>query len=325
MHRISPLFLFLFMMASCGNSAEKSNEADITSADKSSADKTSEEKISIPENFDIQGHRGMRGLMPENTVEGFIEAIKLGVTTIEADVVVTADKKLLFSHEPWFSSELTTLPNHDLLMPVDAENFNIYKMKYDEIVQFDIGRRINNKFPEQSHYSAVKPLFKEGILTVEKYCEQNKLPKVKYNIEIKAKEEWDNWMTPAPEEYVSIFLNEIKELPIKDRLSVQSFDVRILNQLHEKAPDLCLAFLLEDLENIEKKLSLLSFNPCVLSPYYKNLDKAFVSSMQSKGMKVIPWTVNDTTDIKMVLKTGVDGLISDYPNRVIEIVKGLKK
>jgi glycerophosphoryl diester phosphodiesterase len=302
-------------MASCSNSLENSKENT----------KPVEEKIAVPENFDIQGHRGMRGLMPENTVEGFIEAIKLGVNTIEADVVVTGEKKLLFSHEPWFSSDFTTLPNHDLLMPVDAENFNIYKMKYEEIVQFDVGRRINKKFPEQSHFTAAKPLFKEGILTVEKYCEQHKLPKVKYNIEIKAKEEWDNWMTPAPDEYVSIFLNEIKDLPIKDRLSVQSFDVRILNKLHEKAPDLCLVFLVEDLENMDKKLSLLNFNPCVLSPHYKNIDKTFVAAMHSKGMKVIPWTVNDSGDIKLVLKAGVDGIISDYPNRVIEIVKEFKK
>src|SRR5687768_4027297 len=108
--------------------------------------------------FDVQGHRGARGLKPENSIPAFLYAIDLGVTTIELDVVVTKDKKLVVSHEPWMSSALCLNQAGQPITEKEQKKFNIYQLTYDEVKQFDCGSKVNDAFPQQEKLQVFKPL-----------------------------------------------------------------------------------------------------------------------------------------------------------------------
>src|SRR5688500_14114641 len=96
----------------------------------------------------VQGHRGARGLHPENTLQGFVEAVKLGVDTLEMDVVISADKQCVVSHEAWMNEDFCTLPNGAPVEKGAAKNYNLYRMTYADIKKFDCGKR-NAEFPGQ--------------------------------------------------------------------------------------------------------------------------------------------------------------------------------
>src|SRR5688572_19393487 len=99
--------------------------------------------------FDIQGHRGSRGLMPENTIPAFLKAVELGVSTIEMDVVVSMDGQIVVSHEPWMSDVICTRPDGQPVSKKEAKSFNFYQMKYAQIQSFDCGMRLDPEFPNQ--------------------------------------------------------------------------------------------------------------------------------------------------------------------------------
>ena len=108
--------------------------------------------------FDVEGHRGCRGLMPENTIPAMLKALDLGVTTLELDVVITKDNKVLVSHEPWFESEITTKPDGSFIKPGEEMQYNIFQMNYEEIVKYDVGMKPHPRFPRQQKIKAIKPL-----------------------------------------------------------------------------------------------------------------------------------------------------------------------
>src|SRR5687767_8397177 len=113
--------------------------------------------------FDKQGHRGCRGLMPENTIAGMIHAFGMGVTTLELDVVITKDKQVVLSHEPWFGEDITTKPDGTYMGPREERTYNIYWMTYEQVKTFDVGMKPHPRFPQQQKIKAVKPLLKDLI------------------------------------------------------------------------------------------------------------------------------------------------------------------
>lgn len=268
----------------------------------------------LPANFDIQGHRGARGLFPENTLFGMISALQFdGLTTLEMDVVISKDKQVVLSHDPWMSSDICSFPNDDRLLPVDDQKFRLYDMTYDEIKTFDCGRRWNKNFPKQRVKAQYKPLLKDVLWNVREYCAEEKRPDVNFNIEIKSKPEWDNFMTPAPQEFAKLVYEIVKNSEVKDRITIQSFDPRSLKAIRALDADLKLVLLVEDETDYKKKLAELDFTPFAYSPNYKLIDKNSVDALHGLGMKVIPWTVNDSIQMMKTIETGVDGIISDDP------------
>jgi glycerophosphoryl diester phosphodiesterase len=128
--------------------------------------------------FDKEGHRGCRGLMPENTIPAMIKAIDLGVTTLEMDVVFTSDKIPVLSHEPFFNHEITTAPGGKEVLSSDESNLNIYRMSFAETQQYDVGMKANAKFPRQQKIKTTKPSLAALIDSVEIYLSIQNLPKV---------------------------------------------------------------------------------------------------------------------------------------------------
>jgi glycerophosphoryl diester phosphodiesterase len=173
----------------------------------------------------------------------------------------------------------------------------------------------------QEKIFANKPLLKEVIYEVEKYVEKNDLRTPNYNIEIKSHKEGDDIFHPHFEKFSDLVYSEIiKLLPI-ERFNIQSFDFRVLKYFNKKYPKIKLSVLVDNNYNPKKNLNDLGFVPYIFSPNFRKLNILDIKYMKSKKIKIIPWTVNSYNDITEVLKLNVDGIISDYPERVINTIE----
>lgn len=266
--------------------------------------------------IDIQGHRGCRGLFPENSLPAFGKAIDLGVNTLELDIVISKDNKVVVSHEPY----MNPLICYDLLggiIPDASEaSYNLFNMTYAEIKVYDCGSKFHLKFPNQEKLKTYKPLLAE-VFDLAK----SKNSDVKFNIEIKSESNYYNIFTPQPKDYVELVLNEINLHNMADRVNLQSFDIAILEAIKNQSSNIKVALLVEADETIAEKLKTLSYQPEIISPYFKLLTAEVVKYYQKRGCLIIPWTINEEKDMKQMILWQVDGIITDYPNRLNEILK----
>lgn len=263
--------------------------------------------------IDVQGHRGFRGLYPENTLIGFQKAAEIGVQTLEMDVVISGDGKVVVSHDPFILPEICQHPDHNVF---EKDSFAIYQMTYDAIRTFDCGSKGNDRFPDQNKVEASKPLLNEVL---EEFESGDLL--LNYNIELKSTPEGDGYLHPAPEEFSDIVMKLLKGYDLGLRLTIQCFDPRILNYFHRTYPDVKLAYLIEGQEDIDANLKLLDFTPDIYSCDHNLLNAKRVEHCHELGMQVIPWTVNEVSDMNTLIEWGVDGIITDYPDRLIKILE----
>lgn len=269
--------------------------------------------------FDLQGHRGARGLMPENTIPAFLEAVDLGVDTIELDVVITEDERILVSHEPWFNHEISTKPDGTTVTEEEEMELNIYEMSFEETQQFDVGKKGHPSYPNQQKMEAKKPLLSEVIRTVENYIDEKGLPDVKYNIETKSEPMRYGVYYPQPEKFAQL-LNDLlmdldEEFNMLDRVIIQSFDPATLVEFRKLNPEVSFAMLAANNQSIQHYVNQLGFVPDIWSPNYELVTSQMIAEAHSMDMKVIPWTVNTTEEMNDLVEMGVDGIITDYPDR----------
>ena len=265
--------------------------------------------------FDVQGHRGARGLLPENSIPGFLLAIDSGVTTLELDVVITKDKQVIVSHEPWMSPAICLDSLGVALDPKQEKKFNIYQLTYDQVSRFDCGSQGNKKFPQQQKMAVSKPLLRDLIVAVENHIRNYASYEVDYNIEIKSSPDGDKKFHPGVEEFSDLVFEVVDQYIPLERLVIQSFDFRVLKYWHKKYPQVRLSALVENTRSVESNLDALGFKPSVYSPYFKLITKESVNYLHSKGIRVIPWTVNEVSDMLSLKGIRVDGFITDYPDR----------
>lgn len=263
------------------------------------------------EEIEIHGHRGCRGILPENTVASFFKAIELGVNAIELDVVVTKEKQLLISHEPWMRADLCLFPNGDRISQERQQELNIYDLRNDLIQLFDCGSLAQKRFPDQINSQHMKPLFLEAVKAIKSQLKKNG---VYLNIEIKSHRDWYGEFQPDLSEYAAIILHELKYLR-KEGVSfmIQSFDPGILNKLNKLNEELKLGYLIEEKFELERELDRLSFKPNYFNPNYKLIDKELIKALKSKDIKCFAWTVNDKKEGHLLMEAGIDGIITDYP------------
>jgi glycerophosphoryl diester phosphodiesterase len=266
--------------------------------------------------FDKQGHRGCRGLMPENTIPAMLKALDLGVTTLEMDVVVTKDKKVILSHEQWFGKEITTKPDGTYMGEREERKFNIYWMTYEQTKDFDVGLKQHPRFPQQQKMKVTKPLLADVIDSVNKDMMTRRRPFPFYNIETKSNPQFDDVFQPKPSEFIELLMAVIKEKGIEEQVIIQSFDFRTLQYLHENYPHIKTAMLIEgfDKRTLEEQIKALGFTPTIYSPAYQLVDVKLIGKCHKQNMKIIPWTVNDKEKILELKRMGVDGIITDYPD-----------
>ncbi|HMB89320.1 MAG TPA: glycerophosphodiester phosphodiesterase family protein [Rhodothermales bacterium] len=272
--------------------------------------------------FDVQGHRGARGLLPENTIPAFLKALDLGVTTLELDVVIAKDSTVVVSHEPWMSGTICTQPNGEPVSVTTQEDFLIFEMTYDEVARFDCGSRGNLRFPKQEKMVVSKPRLRDVIEAAEAYLREQNLPPVQYNIETKAQPAWDGQFTPDPETFTRLLYDVLVEAGVKDRTILQSFDVRTLRVGRDLDPSWRLALLVErdGDQRIAANLEALGFLPDIYSPDYRLVDAALIREAHDRGILVIPWTVNTLDAMQRLKALGVDGIITDFPDIGVQLL-----
>ena len=270
--------------------------------------------------FDWQGHRGARGLLPENTIPAFLKALEYPqVKTLELDLAVSRDSLLVVSHEPWMSHHICSHPDGRPVGEQEEGSLLIHQMPYAQVKQFDCGSRGNSRFPEQKAMPAHKPLLSEVVAAVNAYCTEKGREKPRYNIEIKSEPAYDGIKSPPPAEFARLVLAEINRLGIRESSCIQSFDVRPLQALHQMDSTVYTALLIDSPNGVDANLAELGYLPDAYSPYYQLVTANVVETVHARGMKLIPWTVNDTTSMKALIALGVDGIITDYPNLIGEV------
>jgi len=275
--------------------------------------------------FDIEGHRGARGLVPENTIPSFLKALEFGVDTLELDLVVSSDGQLVVSHEPWFASLISLDKNGNPIPEEKEKEYNLYKMTYSEIKLYDVGSLGNLNFPEQQKMKVYKPLLKDVFTQVQKYIQKNKLKQVRYNIETKSNPAGDNVYHPIPSVFAKMVYDEVLANKMQKNVIIQSFDVRPLQELRKLPVKFPLALLVMNKDGIEKNLEKLGFQPDAYSPHFSLVDDATVAFCRERKMKIVPWTVNEIADLERMKKFELDGIITDYPDRAVKVFRTPKK
>lgn len=267
--------------------------------------------VGTAQSFDVQGHRGCRGLEPENTIPAFLKALDLGVSTLELDVVLSQDQQVVVSHDWYFNARFTTKPDGTPVRQTEAKTLRLDQMPYDRIKRYDVGQRGNADFPEQSPKAACKPLLSEVIATTDAYARQHQLPLPQYSIEIKTS------ASTAPELLCRLVAG-VLTIPA-ERFCIQSFDVAVLQYWKAQQqvgtfPNPKLSMLVTR-KGLRRSLKELGFRPDIFSPPYRFISKRTVRKAHELGIRVIPWTVNELRTMQHLRQIGVDGLITDYPNR----------
>lgn len=287
--------------------------------------------------FDLQGHRGARGLAPENTLPAFARALSIGVSTLELDVGVTKDGVVVVAHDPLLNPALTRGADGQWL---EARGPTIRSLRYAELASYDVGRakpgsRVAQRFPEQVALDGTRiPRLAEVFALAARAGNRS----VRFNIETKLHPERKaDTLPPGP--FARALIAEIRKAGLVARTTVQSFDWRTLQVVQRAAPEITTVYLSARqswLDNIGAELTLgsawtagFSFahyksvprmvqaaGGRVWSPYFGDLDATQLGEAHALGLKVIVWTANDPAHIAAMMDLGVDGIISDHPDRV---------
>ena len=265
--------------------------------------------------FYKEGHRGTRGMMPENTIPSMKKAIALGANTIELDIQISQDKKVMVSHDPYINRHFSLLPNGAEIPEADAKKYILYQMTYDSIRKFDVGSKYFSDFPEQEKIKVHIPLLGELIDSVEQYTALKGYQPVLYNIEIKSNPEQDGFYQPEPPALIDLVMAVVNSKPINNRFYIQSFDVRQIQEVHHRYSGVVTGFLTGNKNtSLEENLKNIGFVPDIYSPQFKLATKELIEACHAQGMKFVPWTVNTLEEMKVLKEMGVDGIITDYPH-----------
>ncbi|HMR17959.1 MAG TPA: glycerophosphodiester phosphodiesterase family protein [Sphingobacterium sp.] len=266
--------------------------------------------------FSYEGHRGARGLYPENSIGSMKVAMDMPkVTTLELDCHITKDKKVIVFHDPYINPKFIQYMDGRELKEKD-KNANVYNYTWAELAVFDKGSKFYEAYPQQKKVKTPINLLSDLIDSTEAYAKEIGRSPMFYNIETKLKEGQDHVRHPTPQEMSDLILQVILEKGIASRTVIQSFDKRSIQYINKTYPQIKTSYLIggNNKMTIKELIEDLGFKPFIISPYYKLVDKNFVRDAHKAGLKVIPWTVNTKEEIRMLEVLKVDGIISDYPN-----------
>jgi glycerophosphoryl diester phosphodiesterase len=270
------------------------------------------------EDLEVIGHRGNVSKYPENSIEGFISLLKTGADALELDLVISGEKEVVVSHEPYMAASYMLDPEGRRIKKSEEKNYRIYEMSYDNIRKFDSGSRFNSKFPFQKRIPAYKPLLREVFEKLEAYANENDTRSLNYYLELKSEPAEYGITQPYPEEFADLVMEVVRKYNLEERVVLKSFDAQLLNEIHKKYPRAKTSYLLYK-TSIEEGLSRLNFKPDIISLHFRQInDHESVSVLQKQGYKVLTWTVNRRRNIKRMIDFGVDGIISDYPEKVLK-------
>ncbi|OAV45220.1 glycerophosphodiester phosphodiesterase family protein [Lewinella sp. 4G2] len=279
-----------------------------------SAEKSSASPMAQKHTIDWQGHRGCRGLLPENTIPAFLHALTYQeIQTLELDVVISKDNKVIVSHEPWLSTEICRSANGEELTD---EKISLRSLTAAEIAEYDCGTKQHPRFPEQANRPAAKPTLLAVFAAVEAYCKEHDRTLPRFNVELKYEPALEPDYVPGRSAFASLVLQDLDTWGHPELVTLQCFDPPTLAEIKRQNSAITLAYLDEFPGDLSTKMDTLGFVPQIYSPYEIHIDAQLMEEAKTLGMQVIPWTVNDTTRMQTLLALGVDGIITDYPNRI---------
>jgi glycerophosphoryl diester phosphodiesterase len=264
--------------------------------------------------LDLQGHRGARGHAPENTLPGFERAMSIGVNTLELDVGVTRDGVVVIHHDLGLNPDTTRGPDGKWLSRAGPL---IKDLTFAELQRYDVGRiqpgsEYERRFPHQ------KPIDGTRVPRLSDLFERNRNTAVRFNIEIKVTEKAPNDTLP-PEPFARAVIAEVRKAAMAARTTIQSFDWRAVKAVEREAPEIATAYLTESADSEPEKVHAAGAR--LWSPDFRALTPQKAAAARKLGLKIVPWTVNEPADIGRMLELKVDGIISDYPDRVQEEMK----
>jgi glycerophosphoryl diester phosphodiesterase len=293
--------------------------------------------------LDLQGHRGARGLLPENTLPAFAQALAIGVTTLELDTAVTADGVTVVSHDSTLNPDITRDAGGHWLA---RDDLAIHDMSFAELQQYDVGRiRPHSAYARRfSGQQAVDGARMPKLADVFALARRAGNDRVRFNIETKISPGHAQRTLP-PEAFARALIALVREEKLESRVTIQSFDWRTLQVVQREAPQIATAYLTaqqswQDNIRAGDKSSpwtaglhvsayggslprlVKAAGGAVWSPYYGEVTREVVQEAQRLGLKVVVWTVNDPRDIERMIDYGVDGVISDYPDRLRSVAAG---
>ncbi len=276
----------------------------------------------LPRRPEVHGHRGCRGLLPENTLAAFLHALALGVDVLELDVVISADQQVVVSHEPWLSARLGRGPTGERIAPSQERSYNLYKLPYATIQRCTVGEWPHPGFPAQQASPSHRPLLREVLQATEAACRYLGRPLVGYSIELKSTPAGDNIFHPDPALFTELVLAEIQAAAVHPRTTLLSFDERILQAARRVAPAQQLCLLSETDVPAARLFQQLGFVPPVFGPDFRLLSLARVEELAVAypGLRLVPWTVNSEADLRQALAWGVAGITTDYPDRLLALL-----
>lgn len=266
--------------------------------------------------FSYEGHRGARGLYPENSIGAMKTAIDLPkVTTLEMDCHITKDKKVIVYHDDSLNPKFVQYTDGKPLTGKDNKGI-IYDYNYADLAKFDIGSKFYEDFPEQKKVKTSIALLSELIDAAEAYAKEKRESPMFYNIETKSQAGKDNKYHPGPQEFSDLVLQVVIDKGISSRTVIQSFDKRTIQYINKVYPQIKTSYLISgnNKKSIAELINDLGFTPFIISPHYSLVNEHFVKAAHEAGIKVVPWTVNDKKEIEKLETLQVDGIISDYPN-----------
>ncbi len=292
--------------------------------------------------FDLQGHRGARGLAPENSLAGFELALKLGVTTLELDIAITRDGVLVIHHDLALNPDVTRDANGRWL---DAPSAPIATMSFAELERYDIGRlkpgsRYGGNYPQQKAIDGTRI---PKLADLFELVKRSGNARVRFAIETKLNPNLPDATRP-PEEFARMLLDEIRRAGMAQRVQILSFDWRTLQAVQRLAPEIPTVYLSAQqnwLDNIAADKPegskwtagiqhrdqgsvprmVKAAGGQFWSVFHGDVDAAKVHEAQSLGLKVLVWTVNDPARMDQLISLGIDGLITDRPDLASEVLK----
>ncbi len=272
-------------------------------------------------NLDVEAHAGGKGLYPGNSIPAFINALKLGAHTLEMDCVISQDSQVVVSHDPFMNHVFMLTPSGKEIEKGQERDYNISKMPYDSIREYQLGLKFDPGFPQQKRLKTYKPLLAELIDSVETYADEHNIEPVNYNIEVKSYLDSLGY-NPSPEIFVDLMVAVIKSHEIENRVLIQSFDVRPLHYLRKNYPEFKVSYLISknNKNTLPQNLDKLGFIPDVLSPEYDMVTPELVKESRSLNMSIIPWTIDHEADLRRFIDLEVDGIITNYPDVLLNLL-----
>ncbi len=287
--------------------------------------------------FDAQGHRGARGLAPENTLAAFERALSVGVDTLELDIAITADGVAVITHDPALNPATTRDASGAWLITTGPL---IHSLTLAQLQAYDVGR-IDAASSYGKGFAGQTPRDGERVPTLAALFEWVKARAandVRFNIELKTSPDKPR-ETASPQVFADTVLAVVRAAGMEERVSIQSFDWRGLALVQKAAPRMRTVYLtVQNARNDNTRDGgwangmlwrdyagaahmVKAAGGAVWSPNFAALDAARVKEAQALGLQVIPWTVNDPADMQRLIEWGVDGIISDYPDRLRELMR----